>query len=111
VERRKYPRYDFQTKAILNRSFRGELVDLCQQGAKLKTKLRLFRNELIHLGFAINGIPIEVLARVVHVSRGVLDERSTLGVCFETIPEGQKEFLSEHLKAIRPEPPSLQYPT
>ena len=109
VDRRKYPRYDFQGRVILNRSFGGELIDLCQRGAKLKTRLRLFRNEVVYLDFAINGIPIQVRARVIHVKRGVMDERSTLGVCFEAIGRDHHEILNQHLKTIPQEKQRPQY--
>lgn len=109
TERRKYPRYDFQGKVILNRFFSGELIDLCQRGARLKTVLHLFRNDAVHLDFAINGIPIHVMARVIHVKGGVLDQRFTLGVCFEDISRNHSEILNHHLKAISGEKPRLQY--
>lgn len=105
IERRKYPRYNVQGKVILNTLFRGELIDLCQRGAKLKTVLRLFRDEVVHLDFAINGIPIRVKARVIHVKKGVLDERFTLGVFFESIDRDHGEILNHHLEKISRERP------
>ena len=102
-ERRRYPRFDVRGKVILNRSFRGELLDLCQGGAKLKTLLRLFRNQIVDLDFTVKGIPIHARARVVHVTRGVIDERFTLGVCFEAIPRNQSQLLSHHLKTLSAE--------
>ncbi len=109
TDRRKYPRYDVQGKVILNRLFRGELVDLCQRGAKLKTLQQLLRDEVVHLAFAINGIPIQVKARVVHVKKGVIDERFTLGVSFEDIPTDQSEILIHHLEKIAKENPRPRY--
>jgi len=110
LERRKYSRYDVQGMVILNGSFRGELIDLCERGAKLKTSLRLFRDEFIHLNFSIKGVAIRVKARVIHVQQGVLDERFTLGVYFETMTENHSEILCDHLREIseeRPGDPSL----
>jgi hypothetical protein len=99
MERRKHPRYEVQGKIILNKSFRGELLDLCQGGARLKTGLRLFQNEIVDLDFPIKGIPIHVRARVIHVQRGVIDERSILGVCFEAITRDDRKLLNHHLDA------------
>ncbi|MBW2058197.1 MAG: PilZ domain-containing protein [Deltaproteobacteria bacterium] len=109
VERRKYPRYQVQGKVILNRFFRGELIDLCQNGARVKTVLHVFRDEIVRLDFTVKGIPIQVRARVVHVKKGVLDERFTLGVCFEAIANDQSRLLDHHLKAISEEKPSPRY--
>lgn len=108
-ERRKHPRYDFHGEVILNRYFKGELLDLCQRGAKLKTLLRLFRDEVVHLDFTIKGIPIQVKARVIHVKQGVLDERFTMGVFFEDIAEGHSEVLNHHLKGISEESARPEY--
>lgn len=107
-ERRKHPRYDFQGKVVLNRASRGEFVDLCQGGAKLKTPLRLFRDELVHLDFAINGIPIHTKARVVHIRKGVLEDIFTMGVCFEAIAREHSEILNHHLATISEEDPKVQ---
>lgn len=109
IERRKYPRYDVQGKVVLNRFFRGELIDLCQNGARLKTLHHLFRDDIVRLDFAIKGIPIQVKARVVHIKRGVLDERFTLGVCFQAIASDHSAILSHHLKAISEEKPKPEY--
>jgi hypothetical protein len=107
-ERRKYPRYDFQGQVVLNGSFRGEFIDLCQRGAKLKTLLRLFRDEVVDLDFPIRGTRIRVKARVVHVRQGVIDERFTLGVFFESIDEDHDEILDHHLREISEEQPEAQ---
>jgi hypothetical protein len=40
---------------------------------------------------------------VVHVKRGVLDDRFSLGVCFEAIASDQSEILSHHLHAVSAE--------
>ncbi len=109
TERRKHPRYDFQGRVILNRFFRGELVDLSQTGARLKTALQLFCDQVIHLHFTINGIPIQIRARVIHVKRGVLDDRFTLGVCFEAIGSDHNEVLNHHLHTMSGEKPRPQY--
>ncbi len=109
VERRKHPRHDFQGKVVLNRVSSGEFVDLCQEGAKLKTALRLFRDELVHLDFAINGIPIQARARVIHIRKGVLEDIFTMGVCFEAIAPDQSEILTDHLATISEEKPRVQY--
>jgi hypothetical protein len=103
LERRRHPRFDVCAKVILNRSFRGELLDLCQGGAKLKTLLRLFRNQSVDLEFTVKGIPIHARARVIHVTQGVIDERYTLGVCFEAIPRNQSQVLSYHLETLSAE--------
>jgi hypothetical protein len=105
LERRRFPRYEVQGKVVLNRFYKGELIDLCEAGAKLKTVLRLFRDEMVHLDFAVNGIPIRVKARVVHVKRGVLEDTFTLGVSFEAIARDHSEILSHHLKAISEQKP------
>jgi hypothetical protein len=94
---------------ILNRSFRGELIDLCQQGARLKTALHLFHNEVVELDFAPNGTPIHVMARVVHVKRGVFDDRSTLGVRFETIAGDHHEVLAHYIQTLSEEKPTTAY--
>ncbi|NIO06237.1 MAG: hypothetical protein GTN74_17015 [Proteobacteria bacterium] len=99
-ERRKYPRYDFQGQIVLNECFRGEFVDLCQRGAKFKTLLRLFRDEVVDLDFPIRGTRIRVKARVVHVRQGVIDERFTLGVFFESLDKGHDEILDHYLREI-----------
>lgn len=109
IERRKYPRYDVQGKVVLNQFFRGELIDLGQKGARVRTILHLFRDEVVHLDFAIKGIPIQVRARVVHVKKGVLDDRFTLGVCFEAIANDHSEILNHHLKTISMEKPRPQH--
>jgi hypothetical protein len=102
-DRREYPRYDFQGKVVLNNSFEGELVDLCQKGAKLKTPLRVFRDEVVDLDFTIRNVPIQIRARVIHVKKGVLDERFILGVFFETIARDLSEFLNRHLQKVSEE--------
>ncbi len=107
-ERRKHPRYDFQGKVVLNRVSRGKFVDLSQGGAKLKTALRLFRDELVHLDFAINGIPIHTKARVVHIRKAALEDIFTMGVCFEAIARDHSEILNNHLAAISEETPRVQ---
>lgn len=109
LERRKHPRYDFQGKIVLNGFFTGELIDLSQSGARFKTTRQLFRDEVVHLNFALKGIPIQVQARVVHVKRGVLDDRFTLGVCFEAIASDQSEILSHHLHEVSGERHTFQY--
>ena len=103
IERRKHPRLDVCGEVLLNRSSRGELLDLCQGGAKLKTLLRLFQDQIVDLDFSVQGIPIHARARVIHVTRGVIDERYTLGVCFEAIPTNQSELLSHHLETLSAE--------
>ena len=103
IERRKHPRFDVCGEVLLNRSSRGELLDLCQGGAKLKTLLRLFQDQIVDLDFSVQGIPIHARARVIHVTRGVIDERYTLGVCFEAIPTNQSELLSHHLETLSAE--------
>ena len=79
------------------------------QGARLKTPLQLFRDEIVHLDFTIKGIPIQVRARVIHVKRGVLDDRFTLGVCFEEMAEDQSEILNYHLYSVSEEKPYPRY--
>ena len=103
LDRRRHPRFDVCEKVIVNRSFRGELLDLCQGGAKLKTLLRLFRNQIVDLDFTVKGIPIHARARVIHVTQGVIDERYTLGVCFEAIPGNQSQLLNHHLETLSAE--------
>jgi hypothetical protein len=103
TERRKHPRCEFEGTVILNGLSRGEFVDLSPQGAKLKTPLKLFRDEVVYLDFTVKGIPIRVRARVIHVKRGVLDDRFTLGVCFEGMAEDQSEILSYHLYTVSEE--------
>ena len=100
MERRRHPRFNMSGEVLLNRSSRGELLDLCQGGAKLKTLLRLFRDQIIDLDFTVKGISIQARARVVHVTQGVIDERYTLGVCFEAIPTNQCQLLSHHLETL-----------
>ncbi len=111
LERRKYARHDVQGVVILNGSSRGELIDLCERGARFKTSLRLFRDEFIHVDFSIRGVLIHVKARVIHVQQGVLDERFTLGVYFETMTRDHSELLCDHLREIseerRGDPPRL----
>ncbi len=97
-ERRKFPRYTFEGDIVLDGAFKGKMIDLSQGGAKLKTDQRRFCNELLHLDFIINGIPIHAVARVVHVKRGVLDENFTMGVSFETTSRGLEEILSHQFR-------------
>jgi hypothetical protein len=54
---------------------------------------------VIYLDFTVKGIPIQVVARVIHVRQGVMDARFTLGVCFEEIENNQVEVLKYHLRA------------
>lgn len=100
MERRRHPRFSMSGEVLLNRSSPGELLDLCQGGAKLKTLLRLFRDQIIDLDFTVKDISIQARARVIHVSQGVIDERYTLGVCFEAIPTNQSQLLSHHLETL-----------
>jgi hypothetical protein len=108
TERRKHPRYDFQGRVILNRAYPGELLDLSQSGARFKTALQLFCDEIVNLDFTVNDVRIQVRARVVHVRRGVLDDRFTLGVFFEAIASDHSEILSHHLHEISGERETAQ---
>ena len=97
-ERRKFPRYGFEGDIVLDGAFKGKMIDLSQGGAKFRTDQRRFCNELLHIDFIINGIPIHAVARVVHMKRGVLEENFTLGVSFETISRGLGKILSHQFQ-------------
>jgi hypothetical protein len=76
--------------------------------SKLKTALRLFRDEFVYLDFAINGIPIHAKARVVHIRKGIFEDIFTMGVCFEAIAREHREILNHHLAVISEENPRVQ---
>lgn len=94
---------------ILDGFFMGELVDLSRQGARFKTTHRLYPDQIVHLDFTVKGIPIQVVARVIHVKRGVLDDRFTLGVHFEAMTSSDCKTLNHHLHTIAGDDPRPRF--